>query len=220
MSATPETMAIKLHGPHVLPFLPLWSWEERQHTWTHRLIYAPLTEGISQSSASAPWRTLLTFNAACATICWKSDSEIGWSCPNPGSQPPDGNPCRFHTELMNPTRPSIFVTLDTSHLAECLCLEVMGVGRRHGDLRGAKIDQSLHLNSWLLRFQDLLQHLLLIRQLLTDLFSFDLLHSSYMWLQTTLSCGKTCQTMQIGTVQDSDFARDLEDSKSTSDGTI
>ena len=30
--------------------------------------------------------------------------------------------------------------------------------------------------------------------------SFDLLHSSYMWKQTVLSCGKHCQTMQIGTV--------------------
>ena len=30
--------------------------------------------------------------------------------------------------------------------------------------------------------------------------SFDLLHSSYMWLQTILSCGKHCKTMQIGTV--------------------
>ena len=30
--------------------------------------------------------------------------------------------------------------------------------------------------------------------------SFDLLHSSYMWLQTILSCGKHCQTMEIGTV--------------------
>ena len=30
--------------------------------------------------------------------------------------------------------------------------------------------------------------------------SFDLLHSSYMWLQTTVSCGKNWHTMQIGTV--------------------
>ena len=29
---------------------------------------------------------------------------------------------------------------------------------------------------------------------------FDLQHSSYMWIQTVLSCGKHCQTMQIGTV--------------------
>ena len=30
--------------------------------------------------------------------------------------------------------------------------------------------------------------------------SLDLLHSSYMWVQTVLSCGKHCQTMQTGTV--------------------
>ena len=30
--------------------------------------------------------------------------------------------------------------------------------------------------------------------------SFDLLHQSHMWLQTVLSCGKHCQTMQTGTV--------------------
>ena len=30
--------------------------------------------------------------------------------------------------------------------------------------------------------------------------SIDLLHSSHMWIQTILSCGKHCQTMQVGTV--------------------
>ena len=30
--------------------------------------------------------------------------------------------------------------------------------------------------------------------------SFDLLHPSYMWIQTVLSCGKHCKTMQVGTV--------------------
>ena len=30
--------------------------------------------------------------------------------------------------------------------------------------------------------------------------SFDLLHSSYMWIQTILSSWKHCQTMQVGTV--------------------
>ena len=30
--------------------------------------------------------------------------------------------------------------------------------------------------------------------------SFDILHSSYMWIQTILSCGKHCETLQIGTV--------------------
>ena len=51
--------------------------------------------------------------------------------------------------------------------------------------------------------------------------SFDLLHPSHMWIQTVLLCGKLCQTVQIGTVfQDSDFAGDLEDSKSTSGGLL
>ena len=35
------------------------------------------------------------------------------------------------------------------------------------------------------------------RQLLTELFSFDLLHSSHMWIQTMLSCVKYSTTMQI-----------------------
>ena len=30
--------------------------------------------------------------------------------------------------------------------------------------------------------------------------SIDFLHSSHMWIQTILSCGKHCKTMQIGTV--------------------
>ena len=46
--------------------------------------------------------------------------------------------------------------------------------------------------------------------------SFDLLHSSYIWIHTVLSCGKHCQIMQIGLFQDSDFAGDLEDAKSKS----
>ena len=37
--------------------------------------------------------------------------------------------------------------------------------------------------------------------------SFDLSHSSYMWLQTTLLCGKHCKTMQIGTVSRLRFCR-------------
>ena len=42
-----------------------------------------------------------------------------------------------------------------------------------------------------------------------------------MRVQTVLSCGKHCQTMQTGRLfQDSDFAGDLEDSKSTSGGTL
>ena len=37
--------------------------------------------------------------------------------------------------------------------------------------------------------------------------SFDLLHSSYMWLQTKLSCGKNCRTMQSGTTSRLRFYR-------------
>ena len=37
--------------------------------------------------------------------------------------------------------------------------------------------------------------------------SFDLLHSSYMWLQLILSCGKHCKIMQIGTVSRLRFCR-------------
>ena len=36
---------------------------------------------------------------------------------------------------------------------------------------------------------------------------FDLLHSSYMWWQTILLCGKHCRTMQIGTVSRLRFHR-------------
>ena len=38
------------------------------------------------------------------------------------------------------------------------------------------------------------------QSLLQTIISFDLSHSSYMWVQTILSCGKHCQTMQTGTV--------------------
>ena len=41
----------------------------------------------------------------------------------------------------------------------------------------------------------------------TTIISFDLLHSSYMWIQTVLSCGEHCQTMQIGTVSRLRFYR-------------
>ena len=47
--------------------------------------------------------------------------------------------------------------------------------------------------------------------------SFDLLHSSYMWIQTVLPFGKHCKTVLF---QDSDFAGDLEDSKSSSGATL
>ena len=37
--------------------------------------------------------------------------------------------------------------------------------------------------------------------------SFDILHPSHMWLQSRLSCGKHCKTMQIGTVSRLRFCR-------------
>ena len=37
--------------------------------------------------------------------------------------------------------------------------------------------------------------------------TFDLVHSSHMWIQTILSCGKHCQTMQIGSVSRLRFCR-------------
>ena len=50
--------------------------------------------------------------------------------------------------------------------------------------------------------------------------TFDLLHSSHMWIQTMLLCGKHSTTMQIRIVSKFWFSRrpwrDLEDSKSTS----
>ena len=37
------------------------------------------------------------------------------------------------------------------------------------------------------------------RSMWQTIISFDLLHSSHKWIQTILSCGKQCKTMQIGT---------------------
>ena len=45
------------------------------------------------------------------------------------------------------------------------------------------------------------------RSLWQTFMSFDLLHSSYMWIQTILSCGKYCKTMQTGTVSRLRFCR-------------
>ena len=39
--------------------------------------------------------------------------------------------------------------------------------------------------------------------------SFDLLQSSYMWIQTVLPCGKHCQTMRIGIVSRLRFLQDI-----------
>ena len=49
--------------------------------------------------------------------------------------------------------------------------------------------------------------------------SIDFLHSSYMCIQSILSCGKTLpHNADWGLFQDSDFAGDFKDSKSTSGG--
>ena len=50
--------------------------------------------------------------------------------------------------------------------------------------------------------------------------SFDLLHSSYLWIQTVLPCGNTAKQCRLGLFQGSEFVGDLEDSKSTSGGTL
>ena len=51
--------------------------------------------------------------------------------------------------------------------------------------------------------------------------TFDLVHSSHLWIQTVLSCGKqSTRQCRLGLFQDSDFAGDLEDSKSTSGGLL
>ena len=50
--------------------------------------------------------------------------------------------------------------------------------------------------------------------------SIDFIHSSHMWIQTVLLCGNTAKQCRLGLFQDSDFAGDLEDSKSTSGGTL
>ena len=41
-----------------------------------------------------------------------------------------------------------------------------------------------------------------------------------MWVKTVLLCGSTAKPCRLGLFQDSDFAGDLEDSKSTSGGTL
>ena len=50
--------------------------------------------------------------------------------------------------------------------------------------------------------------------------TLDLLYSSYMWIWTTLSCGKYSQQFRLWLFQDFDTAGDLEDSKSTPGGTL
>ena len=50
--------------------------------------------------------------------------------------------------------------------------------------------------------------------------SFGFLHSSHKWIQVICHVGNTAQQCRSGLFQDSDFAGDLEDSKSTSGGTL
>ena len=80
------------------------------------------------------------------------------SQPNPGSQPLDGNvpPLQYGTCTPNLTTQSRRSFHTSSQ--RCLCLEVMGVGSRLGNPRGAKVDQGFHLKLRLpsLCFLDLL----------------------------------------------------------------
>ena len=50
--------------------------------------------------------------------------------------------------------------------------------------------------------------------------SFDLVHSPHEWILAILLCGNRAQQCRLGLFQDSDFAEDLEDSKSTSSGIL
>ena len=50
--------------------------------------------------------------------------------------------------------------------------------------------------------------------------SFQILHPSLLWIQTVFYAGNTAKQCRLGRFQDSDFAWDLEDSKSTSGGTL
>ena len=72
------------------------------------------------------------------------------------------------TKLVPPTRPSFLITLETLSSWKLFCLKVTGIVRRLGNLRSAKIGESFHLSLRLLslHFQTLLEHLLLVHQLL------------------------------------------------------
>ena len=50
--------------------------------------------------------------------------------------------------------------------------------------------------------------------------SIDFIYSSYEWIQQYCHVGNTAKQCRLGLFQDSDFAGDLEDSKSTSGGTL
>ena len=75
------------------------------------------------------------------------------------------------TKLLPPIRPSFLVTLETIHLGKRMCLKVRGIVRRLGHLRSAKIGDSFHLSFRLLSLylQIVLEHLLLVHQLLAEL---------------------------------------------------
>ena len=65
---------------------------------------------------------------------------------------------------------------------------------------------------WTTRYSMVSEHTCTInhkmdRNMWQTIISFDLVHSSNMWLQTILSCGKHCKTMQIGTVSRLRFCR-------------
>ena len=109
----------------------------------HHLIHAPSTEMISQSSASVSLRFGGRSLHSNLTTVWFGNRLIMsiLSTIQDRSHLTETSRC-FNTELVRRTQPSTLVTLDTSHLGECLRLEVSGVRRRLGNLRGAKIDQT------------------------------------------------------------------------------
>ena len=80
-------------------------------------------------------------------------------------------PQSLDTKFVPPIQPSFLITLKTFHLVKRFCVKVTGIVRRLGHLRSAKIGESFHLSLRLLslHFQRLLEHLLLVHQLLTEL---------------------------------------------------
>ena len=102
------------------------------------------------------------FSVGCPT-----QKSVDHTCPqpNPKSQPIDGNTLKLQhgTCTANPAK--------LSHRFERNRLKFTGVVHRLGNLRSAKIGESFHLSLRLLslHLQTLLEHLLLVYQLLTEL---------------------------------------------------
>ena len=76
----------------------------------------------------------------------------------------------FNTELVPPIRSSFLIALEPSHLGKRFRTKVAGIVRRPGHLRCAKIGESLHLLRLLsLHLQTLLEHLMMVYQLMSEL---------------------------------------------------